>query len=43
MERNCELKLLEYREESNQNLKHVQEEHAALVCMVKDVQLSFAS
>ncbi|XP_009614522.1 synaptonemal complex protein 1 [Nicotiana tabacum] len=35
MERNCELKLLEYREESNQNLKHVQEEHAALVCHIQ--------
>ncbi|OIT08438.1 PREDICTED: synaptonemal complex protein 1-like [Nicotiana attenuata] len=35
MERNCELKLLECREESNQNLKRVQEEHAALVCHIQ--------
>lgn len=43
MEKNCELKLSECREESKQNLKHVQEEHANLVCVGKDAQLSFTS
>ncbi|KAK4348956.1 hypothetical protein RND71_031711 [Anisodus tanguticus] len=35
MEKNCELKLLECREESKQNLKRVQEEHANLVCHIQ--------
>ncbi|XP_059279772.1 synaptonemal complex protein 1-like [Lycium ferocissimum] len=35
MEKNCELKLLECREESKQNLKRVQEQHANLVCQIQ--------
>ncbi|KAK4352406.1 hypothetical protein RND71_027924 [Anisodus tanguticus] len=35
MEKNCELKLLECREESKQNLKRVLEEHANLVCHIQ--------
>ncbi|KAJ8541386.1 hypothetical protein K7X08_002202 [Anisodus acutangulus] len=35
MEKNCELKLLECREESKQNLERVLEEHANLVCHIQ--------
>lgn len=43
MERNCESKLLECRDESKQKLKRLQEENANLVCLGKDAQLPFTS
>ena len=37
MDRNCQLKLEEYKEESRQYLLRIQEEHAALVCADVDL------
>lgn len=40
MERNCEQKLAELKEESRQCLIRIQEEHATLVCVWKEWSLS---